>query len=501
MLASLLAVSLCTGDLEAESALFKASAATRAYAPELARTQPPSLTPTPIAALDRASVWLQIPLDALKENRLDLYRTIGFNAVDLGSLTPEQEAPLLALMPHLMQRGLAPIASFTPSLNTRDFQLATLYVGDYPSLFRLIEVCPPDWSLLPQVPLDLESANVPFALLLELQKRGYLQDPTRSFPSVVQSSWQATRAVTGQDGITRRFIFEARDANGTPALDWLSPTFAPERLGAGQLLDGIFRIGYAGVRLQESGGALPFSQLVRQTGAFSLLDVPLALSALLEAPTDLVVDAFTPDPLLALNCEALRTTYRMLLQSGLQPLRFLHKVPLAQGGVRPMADTPDEEITYDILARSKRPLFPSPIAPEALPQVEQLFALFYASQGGAIEIPHTLIPRNLNKAEHLRRILQVRAEHRLDLAQLLELPASPQLFLMLQKLKSGRLLLSAFNFSNTPVQELIAHTALLTTHAIELLSGLEEPKSYRIGELSVSLDAYSGKLYLLFPNS
>lgn len=500
MLALWLAASLCASDIEAESELYKATVATRAYAAELSRAAPPSLTPTPVAALDRASVWLQIPLERLRERQLDGYRTIGFDAVNFGPLAPEQEAPLLALMPQLMRRGLGVIGTLTPAVNSRDVHLALRNMGDYPTLFRLIEVCTPDWNLLPPVPTDLQSANIPFPLLLELQKRGYLADPTRRFPSAIQTTWQATRAVTGADGVTRRWIYEAVDPSGTPALDWLSPTFAPERLGSGQLLDQVFRIGCAGLRLTGLGGALPFSQLLRQTGAFSLLDLPLSLDAIPGAPADLLLDTLTPDPLVSLNVEGLRTAYRMLLQRGLQPLRFLHRVPIATGGVRPVAESPDEEITYDILARSSRPLLPSAIAPEALPQVARLFTLFYAAQGGAVEIPHALLPKNLNHAEWLRRILQVRSEHRLDLAELMELPPSPQLFLALHKLKSGRLLLAAYNLSPQPAQELVAHPALLTAHAIDLLEGLEVPKSYRLGELPVSLDAYSGKLYLLFPN-
>ena len=55
-----------------------------------------------------------------------------------------------------------------------DFRLAEMRVGDYPSIYQMVEIPPEDWHLLPPVPPGKDSVNLDLEAEDRLEKAGYI---------------------------------------------------------------------------------------------------------------------------------------------------------------------------------------------------------------------------------------------------------------------------------------------------------------------------------------
>ncbi|MBV8803531.1 MAG: hypothetical protein JO042_00765, partial [Sinobacteraceae bacterium] len=122
-----------------------------------------------------------------------------------------------------------------------DFRLAERAYGDYPGLYHMVQIDPADWALLPPVPSGHDSVNLSPASVDALQRKGYIVGmlSSRIFyqPGVKDSDWSATDVVNGTDGVNRRWVYLHYFKEGQPTLNWLDPSFAAQRLIAGDALD------------------------------------------------------------------------------------------------------------------------------------------------------------------------------------------------------------------------------------------------------------------------
>lgn len=104
-------------------------------------------------------------------------------------------------------------------------------------------------------------------------------------------------------------------------------------------------------------------------------------------------------------------------------------------------------------------------------------------------------------ATTLRRWMQLRNQLDLSQAELLEvLPSrSPKLILLLHKLPTGLLQLTAINFGNEAIQEIIAYPSFVNHALIDLITGLQVPKILSSPQCILELPALTGKALLFQP--
>ena len=351
--------------LESESMLFQAEMLAKNYTPTVAKTAPPSPTPQTDALLTTAPNWLTIDLSRL--NTLDksafallhqdalweLLAEIGFNAIELCHLKGAKDGLLhLALAPQwgteaeyanvaerAAKRDLLLIGSSLGSATGKgaDFALALKNVGSYPGLYSLIEVDPADWTALPTVTPGAFSINVPWLTLQTLHKMGYV--PKDFAPYVKESDWNVTEPIRGVDNKMRRWLY-LRNAKGFPKLDWLNPSFASERLAAGDLLKGRYQLGQKIFLLDAelpTNAKETLSLTLRKLESFSASFVQGGVAAFANPCSDLCYDHLTPmaafHALIAQDAEALRLMYRLMLEEGVQPKTLIH--PLEPFGRAP----------------------------------------------------------------------------------------------------------------------------------------------------------------------
>jgi hypothetical protein len=138
-----------------------------------------------------------------------------------------------------------------------DFRLAEMGFKDYPGIYHMVEIPPEDWSLLPDVPDGVDSANLDAATEHELAERGYiigaLQRVIFYTPGVKETNWSATAPVIGPDGHTRRWVYLHYFKQGQPSINWLDPTFAGMRLVIGDALHSLGELGTSALRLDANG--------------------------------------------------------------------------------------------------------------------------------------------------------------------------------------------------------------------------------------------------------
>ena len=138
-----------------------------------------------------------------------------------------------------------------------DFRLAERRYGDYPGLYHMVEIQPKDWSLLPPVAAGKDSINLKLEAVDELKARGYIVGrlPRTIFyeKGVKETDWSATDGVAGADGKTRRWVYLHYFKEGQPTFNWLDPTFAAQRLVAGDALHSLGTLGERMVRLDANG--------------------------------------------------------------------------------------------------------------------------------------------------------------------------------------------------------------------------------------------------------
>lgn len=342
---------------DAQPMLCQAEQISKKYASEIAKAPPPSPFPQTAPCLSLAPNWFTIDLkeiapacegtvfqalqseflwDALKEMGVRAVRMIGLKqgGAERTSIALDpawgSEAEWTDLACLLQKKGLVLIGEGVGSATGigPDFSLALKNVGDYPGLYRMVEIDKSDWKLLPPVPKDQTFANIPWLMLQELSKRGYV--PEKQSPFTKTSDWNATPRVDCADGKARRWIY-LKEGSDNPLLDWIDPSYASFRLAAGDSLDSYYRLGQKVFCLNAS--IAPFAQetlalSLRKMGAFSVQSVLGGLASFCDASGDLLFDNLTQTSLLhallTRDAEALRLSYRLFLDAGIQPKRLVH---------------------------------------------------------------------------------------------------------------------------------------------------------------------------------
>jgi trehalose synthase len=239
-----------------------------------------------------------------------------------------------------------------------DFRLAEMGVDDYPGIYHMVEVDPEDWHLLPEVRPGRDSANLDAATEDQLARAGYiigrLQRVIFYDPGVKDTNWSVTAAVTGPDGIDRRWVYLHYFKEGQPSINWLDPSFAGMRLVIGDALHSLGDLGTGALRLDANGflgvekstedspgwsEGHPLSEaanhliasMVRKVGGFTFQELNLTIDDIREtseAGADLSYD-FVNRPAYhhALACadtEFLRLTLNLSLEHQVPPIGLVH---------------------------------------------------------------------------------------------------------------------------------------------------------------------------------
>jgi trehalose synthase len=240
-----------------------------------------------------------------------------------------------------------------------DFRLAEMKVGDYPGIYHMVEIPAEDWHLLPEVPAGRDSVNLDPEAERRLQDAGYivgrLQRVIFQEDGVKDTNWSATAAVTGVDGVVRRWVYLHYFKDGQPTINWLDPTFAGMRLVIGDALHSLGHLGARALRLDANGflaveknprpGAPAWSEghplseavnqliasMVRKVGGFTFQELNLAIDDIKQTSQrgpDLSYD-FVNRPayvhaLATGDTEFLRLTLNLALRLDLQPARLVH---------------------------------------------------------------------------------------------------------------------------------------------------------------------------------
>lgn len=347
---------LAQESVESQSMLYQAGEITRRFSSASAKASPPSLSPQTDPLLQLASNWFTIDLSKMrvekesplsrlgKEEIWNHLAEIGIKAVELKGLKEENgaltnlkinpkwgsDAEYVKLADAALKRGIQLIGASVGNATGKgaDFALALKNYADYPGLYSLVEIAPKDWPTLPKVEPNEFSVNIPWLILQTLHKMGYV--PKDYVTYLKESQWNATEPIAGVDGKSRRWIY-LRDASGNPRLDWLRPSYASERLAAGDALQNIYRFGQ---KIIELGQKLPenaradISLAVRKMGGFSAAHVQGGVASFSEQTADLLYDHITPmaafHALVAEDAEALRLMYRLMLDQNIQPKSMIH---------------------------------------------------------------------------------------------------------------------------------------------------------------------------------
>jgi trehalose synthase len=153
-----------------------------------------------------------------------------------------------------------------------DFRLAEMGYQDYPGIYHMVAIDPQDWHMLPDVPEGRDCVNLDVESEAKLQAAGYiigkLQRVIFYEPGVKETNWSATRAVTGVDGIDRRWVYLHYFKAGQPSINWLDPSFAGMRLVIGDALHSLADLGSGALRL-DANGFLGVEKSTEDTPAWS----------------------------------------------------------------------------------------------------------------------------------------------------------------------------------------------------------------------------------------
>lgn len=331
--------------------LCQADALAEKYNAEVAKTSSPSLAPQTDSCLEMASVWfsldlnqLAVPkgktaLDALSsDSLLGMLKEIGIEGIYLEnlrhgfSIDPQWGTDWTQFSMAIKKKNLALIGDSLGNSTElgADFELALQNVGEYPSLYHLIEIDQSDWKLLPHIPSGEVVENVPWLSLQELHKKGYV--PEQYSPYTKRSCWNTTAQIAGIDGKTRRWIY-LKEKRNRPVLAWLSPSFGANRIAAGDSLHATYELGQ---KIACIDGGLPsFAKQInalwiRKLGAFSAQKIQGGIKQLQQATGDLAFDILTRAALLhaliAEDAEALRLIYRLFQCEGIALKRLVHSL-------------------------------------------------------------------------------------------------------------------------------------------------------------------------------
>jgi len=171
---------------------------------------------------------------------------------------------------------------------------------------------------------------------------------------VKETNWSATRAVTGVDGVDRRWVYLHYFKSGQPSINWLDPSFAGMRLVIGDALHALADLGSGALRLdangflgvEKSAEDLPawseghplseaanqlIASMIRKMGGFSFQELNLTMDdikAMSEDGADLSYDFVTRPAyhhaLVTGDTEFLRLTLRLALDLGIDQAALVH---------------------------------------------------------------------------------------------------------------------------------------------------------------------------------
>jgi trehalose synthase len=387
--------------LEQRSMLHQARPLAQRYSGSAAQWQRPYGTPQPRAASARASVWFTaypastLPakpggsvLETLADERLwRAFQAIGIQGIHTGPMkrsggvtareyTPSvdghfdrigfeidpgfgTESQYKRMVAVARAHGALVIGDVIPGHTGKgpDFRLAERAYADYPGLYHMVRIEPADWDLLPSVPAGQDSVNLSPTIVDTLQAKGYIvgQLPLKIFykPGVKDSDWSATDVVRGGDGVERRWVYLHYFKQGQPTLNWLDPSFAAQRLVAGDAVHEVAVLGDGGLRLDANGllgieraadGRVwsvghPLSvtanellaNMVRKLGGFTFQELALPLDDLRQMSRggpDLSYDFFTrpayDHALLTGDAEFLRLVHTLMSDYGVDTATLIH---------------------------------------------------------------------------------------------------------------------------------------------------------------------------------
>ncbi len=337
---------------ESDSMLFQAESFSKLYAPLIAKQPPPSASPRTDDLLRRSANWLIVDLADLrtkessllsslsKESLWECLSLIGFDGVELKGLkTPISlqidpkygtDQDYGKLVSNAMKKEMHFIGSLVGSTTGKgiDFALALKNIGSYPGLYSLIEIPEKDWGMLPEIPRSALGANIPWLMLQKLKEKGYV--PEEFEPYVKLSHWNATECIRCADGAMLRWIY-LHDDKGHPKLNWLSPTFASERLAAGDAIHSIYNLCQPILQIDADippNARETLSLTVRKLKGYTAARCKGGIDSFTNQTSDLLYDHLTPmsavHALIASDAEVLRLTYRLLLDAKVQPKRLIH---------------------------------------------------------------------------------------------------------------------------------------------------------------------------------
>ena len=291
--------------------------------------------------------------------------------VDPGFGDDEAYKTLVAIA---QQHGAIIIGDIIPGHTGKgaDFRLAERGYRDFPGLYTMVEIGKDDWGLLTDVPAGQDSVNLPAKIVNRLKDKGYipgqLQRVLYSVPGGGPvTAWNATPPVTGADGKERRWVYLHYFRPGQPTLNWLDPTFAANRLIAGDIIKTRLILGARCIRLDANsflgleimpgaekcwseGNPLSVTStediawLMRKLNGWSFQELNLAIEDIQEFSElgpDLSYDFITrpayAHALLTGNAALLRLTLSLMDSCGVKPVKLIHALQN------------HDEITYELV--------------------------------------------------------------------------------------------------------------------------------------------------------
>lgn len=345
--------------LQDPSLLEEAQNISHVYSQQVAKLSPPPLSPQYASCLEQASIWFTLDLsqiaclegkstlETLTDDSLwNQLQEIGVQGLYLEGLKQggavrtgfsidsqwgsEKDWDRFST---LLQKkgiwGLDRLIGKSTGLSV-DFWRALRNEGTYSGLYHLVQIPEKDWPLLPTIPKGKTIANIPWLSLQQLHQKGYV--PECFSPYVKQSQWNATTAIAGPDGITRRWIY-LRGVQEDPAIDWLNPTFHGLQIASADALNAAYRYGQKIFFLESFSDPFPNDTLslwIRKLSGFSVQESVSSLREIQQVSSDFLVDTWTSAALLhaliAQDAEALRLMYRLLLDTSFSPTRLVHRL-------------------------------------------------------------------------------------------------------------------------------------------------------------------------------
>ena len=238
-----------------------------------------------------------------------------------------------------------------------DYRLAEMAYQDYPGIYHMLNIREEDWSLLPKLPANSDAVNLSADVVDQLHARGYIvgQLPRTIFyePGIKETDWSATGVIVGVDGVARRWVYLHYFKAGQPALNWLDPSFAAQRLIIGDALHSLDVLGASGLRLDANGflgierlengaiwseghplavvGNQLIASMIRKAGGFSFQELNLTvddIATMSHGGADLSYDFITrpayQHALVTGNTEFLRLMLKTVHDYHIEPMSLIH---------------------------------------------------------------------------------------------------------------------------------------------------------------------------------